>query len=274
MKKHPFNQEVILIGGKLYRVEDYPTKEMIQERNEQAFKKGFAYRYQTSLQNRIYPYLGIIEDPEDLSMAKSPVGIYHVRRGKKLYLRIVFPRTKKEAELYASENERSVMSAVSDAYERNQFVDAVMSAGDAGLYSFIPPIHADDDMLNRTIKFAIRLKDAPFEPYGKRLETLAVEKGHGMEGTNIKNNGKRGLRLNRAMSAGKAMQFAETWQFNLAILVTDQPDAMHPISENGEIYIYYPFGKPFPVDPDKLIDIGPMIEQAIINDKNKEDDSK
>ena len=270
---NPFSQEIILINGKMYRVEDYPSKETIEQKHEQAFKKGFAYRYRTSLQQRIYPYLGIIEDPKDLSMSTSPVGIYYVRHGKILIQRVVFPRTKKEAEIYALENERSVMSAVSDAYKRNQFADAVMSAGDAGLFSFIPPMHADDYMLNRTIKFAIRLKDAPFEPYGKRLETLAVEKGHGMEGTNIKNNGKRGLRLNRAMSASKAMQFAETWQLDLALLVTDQPDAMHPISENGEIYIYYPFGKAFKVDPDKLVDIGPMIEQAIINDKNREDDS-
>lgn len=272
-KRSPFDQVITLINGKVYRVDDYPSVELIKEKGPETFKKGFAYRYITQLQQRILPYLGIIDDLDEFEFDKEQVGIYYIRKEKKMIQRIVFPRTRKEAEAYSINNIRTVMSAVSDAYHKNQFADAIMSASDSGSFTFIPPMHADDDMLNKAVKYAIRLKEAPFEPYGKRLETLAVEKGHGMEGTNIKNNGKRGLRLNRAMSANKAMQYADTWQVNLAIMFTDMPNAMHPIAEDNQVYVYYPSGLPFEVDPKKLINIGPMIEEAIINDKNMEDES-
>lgn len=272
VKRNPFRQEIILIGGKCYRVEDYPSDEVIQQKGSEAFKKGFAYRYITSLQRRIYPYHGVIEDYKEFHFKELPVGIYHVRKHDELYLRIIFPRTKYEAEEHALKREQSVMSAVKDAYQNNQFVDPTLSALDSGVSRFIPPIHEDDDMLNKIVKLAIRLKDAPFDPYGKRLRSLAVEKNHGMEGTNIMNNFKRSLRFNHSMSPNKGIQAANVYQFDLAIVVKDKEDAMHPISDDGTPYVYYPMGIPFEFDSKTAIDAGPLIEQAIIDDKLREEE--
>ena len=269
-KKEPFKQEVILIDGKCYRVADYPSKEKIEQLGEKAFVKGMAYRYITDLQKRIYPYHGII-DYKDFNSATGAIGIYHVRKKNQLFIRFIYPKTQKEREAHSIDKELSVAAAVMNSYYGSQFIDPIMAASDAGSTLFIPPMHSDDDALNRIVKLGIRMKGAPFEPYGKRLESLAVEKKHGMEGVNIKNNTKRGIKLNRAMSPSKGVQYADVWQFDIAFIIKDQPEAMHPFSSDGSAYIYYPNGIPFEIDPNKLINAGPLIEEAILNDSDKSD---
>lgn len=272
-KENPFNQQVILIDGKCYRVEDFPSQDTIKERGSEAFSRGFAYRYITDLQKRILPYNGVVKQKE-FHFKDSPVGIYFVVINKEKVMRIVFPRTKRESELYSMEKQRSVMSAVLETYQKNQFADAILSARDSGGSRFIPPIREDDDFLNKAIKMAIRMKDAPFEPYGKRLESLAVEKNHGMEGTNIKNNTRRGILYNNTMSANKAVLNADTWEIDIAIVLRDRTDAMHPMSEDDSQFVLFPSGVPFKIDPEKLVDLSPLIAEAINQDKQLETDDK
>ena len=268
MKRNPFNEQMFVVDGKVYRVMDFPSEEEIQKHGIQTFKKGIAYRYQTNLSKLLLPYHGKF-DKEDFSFSK-PVGIYHVVIEKNTYRRIIFPRNKKEKAQYSLDQERSIMAAVSDAYHNDQFADLYLSAGDSGSSVFIPPMHEDDDMLNKFVKMLIRMKNAPFKPYGKRLESLAVDKKHGMEGVNIKNNTMRALRFNRALSANKAIQYTENWEIDIALIARDKPNAMHPFSEDRRMYVYYPAGQPFEVNPDQLVNIGPIIEQTIIDDHNRE----
>lgn len=267
-KINPLQQDVVLIDGKCYRIENYPSRSTIMRSGLNAFKKGIAYRYQTDLQKRIYPYRGVVT-LQEFHSDTLPVGIYHVKKEDDTVIRFVLPRTKHEHEAYSAEREMSVMSAVIGTYKKNQFVDPTLSAADSGGSRFLPPIHEDDDPLNKLVKYYIRAKDAPFEPYGKRLKFLAVEKNHGMEGTNIMNNTRRSLKINRTMSVNKGVQYIDTWEGQACILLKDAPDAMHPMSEDGEILTIFLNGE-FEIDPSKIIDAAPLIEQVIAEDENRD----
>ena len=137
--------------------------------------------------------------------------------------------------------------------------------------SFLPPIYPDDDPLNTIMKIAIRKKDAPFEPYGKRLEALAVDRTKGVEGINIRNNLRRALKTNHTMSPSKALQISDTWQFQIAIIVADAPGAMHPMFSDGKsALIIYPDGIPFDLKEMELINVDDLVTQGI-NDTIEEE---
>ena len=72
-KRNPFNEQMFVVDGKVYRVMDFPSEEEIQKHGIQAFKKGIAYRHQTKLYKLVLPYHGKF-DEEDLGFSK-PVGI-------------------------------------------------------------------------------------------------------------------------------------------------------------------------------------------------------
>ena len=81
----------------------------------------------------------------------------------------------------------------------------------------------DDDPLNMILKLGIRLKCASFAPYGKRLEALAVDRNGSGEKANIRNNVKRALFANRALSPSKFCQYGDNWQFDAAFILKCQP---------------------------------------------------
>lgn len=264
-KHNPLATIATIINGKYYRVEDYPPKEKVDKLGPNAFKKGIAYRYTSDLTKMLFPYHGTVDDPADFSFSTLDVGIWYVKKGYDKYaMRIVRPRTKTEREAYRIGQEKDIVTAVvGREFAPEQFADVTKYAADSGNDIFIPPLHSDDDPLNLLVKAAIITKAAPFEPYGKRLEALAVEKKHGVEGVNIRNNAKRAIKLNNTMSPNKAKQYAETWQLELAFIVRDQPDAMHPMFEDGEMLVIYPSGYPFKIEPDKLIDASNMIQELV-----------
>ena len=119
--------------------------------------------------------------------------------------------------------------------------------------------------MNMLMKLGIRLKCAPFEPYGARMRALAVDsRKKGIEGSNIVNNNKRGLRLNRAMSPSKFMQFCDIWQLDSAIIIKDSPNAMHRMNiPEDKMLVIYPGGIPFDICQDDLIDASDMIAEAV-----------
>ena len=80
-KRNPFNEQMFVADGKVYRVMDFPSEEEIQKHGIQTFKKGIAYRYQTNLSKLLLPDHGKF-DKEGFSFSK-PVGIYHVVIGRK-----------------------------------------------------------------------------------------------------------------------------------------------------------------------------------------------
>lgn len=118
----------------------------------------------------------------------------------------------------------------------------------------------------------IRLKNAPFEPYGKVLEG-SVGNSKSSEGTNIRNNTRRMLYVNNALSGSKYALCADVWQLDTAIIVKDSPDAIYPMFENGEMLILYPNGYKFKIDPSKLVDAEDMIEAAINEIETNENES-
>ena len=122
----------------------------------------------------------------------------------------------------------------------------------------------------------IRLKDAPFAPYGKRLKALAMNKASGIEGTNMMNNIKRGILINKAMSPSRAMACTDTWEMEMALVIRDKPGASNPMFEDGSMLVIYPNGEPYDIDPDKLIDSEELINEAILetnkNSNNNEED--
>jgi len=253
----------VLIDGKYYRVMPFPYSE-VEKEGPDILRKGIAYQIQTDLTHGLFPYRGTLGPKEHLDYRTAQVGIYMKQlKGGEYVMRIVRPRTKKEREEYALGREMDIMAAtVSGKIPKDQLIDLKMvptgGTGDA----FMPPIRAADDPLNRLMKLAIRLKEMPFGPYGKRLEALAVDRS-GIEGVNTKNNARRALYENTAMSPSKFIVYADTWEYEAAIILRDSPESTHPMFEDGKMLILYPSGPAFTIDPDKLVDARDMILEAI-----------
>ena len=149
-------------------------------------------------------------------------------------------------------------------YDPSQFADSQLNLADIGTDVYLPPIHAGDDPLNMLLKLGIRLKGASFAPYGKRLEALAVDRNGSGEKANIRNNVRRALNVNFALSPSKFCQYGDNWQFESAIILKDRPDAMHPMHiPEGKMLVIYPSGVPFDFSSEDLINSADMIATAI-----------
>lgn len=279
-KKDPISVPMVLIDGKPYRVEDKPSDEVIRKRGPKAFKKGTVYRFNTQLSKFMLPYQGIIDDVDEFNSWFREPGIYFIRKPKGKYaMRLIRPKTIMEQEKYRLGQERNMVVGVLDHSIRPEDIMEVrITSADVGGDTFSPPLYQEDDALNLLIKTGIRLKAAPYEPYGRRMAALAVDKFKGVEGSNIRNNMRRALKLNHNMSATKALQCADTWQMEIAYIIKDQPGAMHPMfpDDPDAALIVYPGGIPFEIHPDKLIDAAGLIQVGIADtnqlNRNEEED--
>lgn len=260
-----------LLDGKYYRVEDFPYED-VQEKGPRILRKGIAYRIDTDMTHGLFPYRGILGKHDSFDPYTAKVGIYMKELKSGGYvMKLARPHTMKEAFEYSLDKAHDIVAATIDhEYLPDQFMDVRVRLGANG-ESFLPPIYPDDDPLNTLMKVAIRKKDAPFEPYGKRLEALAVDRTKGVEGINIRNNFRRAIKTNRNMSPNKFMQAADTWQFISAFIVMDAPGAMHPMFGDGKTaLILYPDGIPFDIKELNLINIEDLVTQGI-NDTIEEE---
>lgn len=265
------NAVVALIEGKYYRVQDFPYDE-VSQKGPRVLRKGVAYRIETDMTRGLFPYRGTLGKKEGFDPYQRQVGIYMRDLGNNRYvMKLVRPHNYREAEEYSLDKARDIVAATIDhEYLPDQFMDVKVRLGANG-ESFLPPIYPDDDPLNTIMKIAIRKKDAPFEPYGKRLEALAVDRTKGVEGINIRNNLRRALKTNHTMSPSKALQISDTWQFQIAIIVADAPGAMHPMFSDGKsALIIYPDGIPFDLKEMELINVDDLVTQGI-NDTIEEE---
>lgn len=259
------------LEGTPFRVEDYPW-DAVERDGPSALKKGIAYRYEKKtkfgntclITSGLFPFRGVMKD--DFSYATAKVGFW----SRKIYhdeyrLILVRPRSMQEKEEYRIGKEQDLVAAtLNHSFTIDQFTDNNLYQTDIGMDVYIPPIHSDDDPLNMLLKTCIRLKHAPFEPYGARLKALAVDKKRSVEGSNIVNNSKRSLRLNRAMSPTKFMQYSDTWQLEPAIVIRDIPNAMHKMSiPKDKMLVIYPSGIPFEINQEDLIDVSSIVAEAI-----------
>lgn len=260
-KKNLFLNAVIL-DGRYYQVSDFPREKAILY-GESALRKGMAYRIQTDMTSGLFPYRKELEPKEKWSPYTTPVGIYLRKRKDESYqILISYPHNKKEQEEYHCGKEKSIAVAFFDHdFVPDQFLDLKIKAtkGDA----FMPPITVDDDFLNTLMKLGIRLKEVPFEPYGKRLEASAVDPRKGIEGINTRNNAKRALLNNTTMSPNKFSFYGNTWELESAVILRDTPGSTNPMFTDGEMLIIYPNGVPFDIDTAKLINANDMIMEAI-----------
>lgn len=261
----------LMINGKYYRVMDFP-RERVEQEGPSCLMKAVAYRIKTQLTDGLFPYRGIVEKGQSLTPRNTEVGIYFRKKSNGSYAMIIRrPMNKKEKEAYSENSEMDVAVAfMNRTMSVDQLTNISASVGMDG-NAFRPPIRAEDDMLNKVMKMCIRLKNAPFEPYGKVLENT-VSNSKTSEGTNIRNNTRRMLYVNNALSGAKYSLCADVWQLDTAIIVKDSPDAIYPMFENGEMLILYPNGYKFKIDPDKLVDAEDMIEAAINEVKSTEED--
>lgn len=254
----------VIIEGQYYSVQDFP-REDINEFGPTMVRKGVAYRYITDMITCLLPYRGMLDKHEKWNPYDSKVGFY--LKKKKLtdgyLIKCTFPRTKEEKEEYAISREKNYVQAVLEHdYAPDQFLDLKMVAtnGDA----FMPGIRTEDDFLNKIMKLCIRMKEAPYDLYGKRIEAMCPPGSKPIEGTNMRNNNKRGLINNTTMSPTKYSLNSDVYQIETAIIVRDAPGAIDPILPNGEMLIMYPNGANFKIDPEKLVDATPLINRAIV----------
>lgn len=260
-KKPSLKVQSIIIDGKYYRVEDWPIEE-IEKKNYDVLKKGIAYHIKTDITNAVYPFLGDTDSLEYVRAPDCPVGIYKVKVHRDVYrIAISRPKTKTDKLMYNIDNVKNIASAVMNGeYSPDQFADLDINMSGGG-ESFLPPLHSDDDIMNRIVKVGIRLKDTSFEPYGKRLEaTAAIKKKKSNEAINLRNNAKRGIIKNRAMSSTKAMQYTEAFDMRFAIILQDVPGAPNPMFNSGSSLIIYSTGNPFDIDYNKLITVQEVLE--------------
>ena len=260
------SRDGIMINGNYFHVENFPEDQRFL--TPKMMRRGTAYLIDTDMTKLVLPYRGEITKTEPLTKDSEP-GIYLKKSGGSYVVRIVRPR-KKERDQYRPSNIKDyVIAALSNEFALDQFIlpkNRVTEKGE----SFLPPLYEDDDPLNALMKTSIRMKDAPFDIYGDRLEAYAIDHSNSVEGSNTKNNVKRMLRVNRSMSSSKFMMCAEVWDMNVAIILMDSPNAVDPIftgKDKGKALIYFPRGTAFTIDPDKLVDATPYIERGIQDTK-------
>lgn len=260
------NTTGVLLGGQYFTVMDYPTKK-VMEKGPSVLSKAIAYRYSTEMTHGLFPYRGVItlEKRKKWKPSEAKVGIYFIElhnNGLRLYIRR--PRTKQEADEHRIGNEKDILAATLDGeYTPDQFADVNIHTGEYG-EAFMPPLRSNDDPLNTIIKTMIRLKHAPFEPYGRRLEALAADRSKKLEGVNIKNNSKRALWGNATCSPTKGTLYSTLYDTEMAIVLKDKPNPMHPMDiEDGEMLVIYPNSVPFYIDGSKLIDISPYVAENL-----------
>lgn len=269
----PLETNMAFLEGKPYRVMDFPYDE-VEKKGPHILRKGMAYRINTDMTKGLFPYRGIIDLDEHWSSYQAPVGIYFKEtKSGKYKMRIAYPHSKKEKQEYSLDREQSIMAGViNQSFALDQFTNISSSIGVDG-EAFMPPIHVDDDFLNTILKTAIRLKEAPFEPYGKRLEALAVDRSKGVEGQNIRNNSKRAVVNNKACSASKFRVYTDVWGLEAVIIVRDAPDAEYRMFPDDSALVLFTNGIPFEIKPEKLIDVSEYVSSGIAN-SNRTDESE
>lgn len=255
------NSYGIEIGTTWYRVLPFPWAKF-NKNGPDALDKVVAYTFEGLSKGYVFPYRGIWEGKE-WSVDNTKVGIYAIKRRKNdYYIRLRRPKTKEETQVYTVERARNAAAAVLNReYPTDKFTNIIQSVGLDGK-AFMPPVRSDDDALNALIKTAMRLKAAPFSPYGKMLETYSVSTNPA-EGANRKNNSKRSLYKNDTMSMNKAIMYANIWGLDMALVIKDAPDALYPMFEEGTQLVYYPTGHEFKLDVKNMKPAKDYIEQAI-----------
>lgn len=250
------------IGSSWYRVIDFPH-EKFQKKGPDALDKMIAYRFDTRLTQGLFPYRGIWNDKKEWSTSNTKVGVYVIDQGKDVWTyRLRRPATKEEAKAYALSNAKvAAVAVLNNEYSADKFTNVIQSVGLNGK-AFKPPVRVDDDALNAIVKTAIRLKNAPFGPYGKMLETY-TSSTNPAEGPNRRNNSKRGLYKNNTLSMNKAQMYTDIWDIDMAIVIKDADGALYKMFDDGSQILYYPFGKEFDLDPSKFIDGSELISKAI-----------
>ncbi|MCM1230153.1 MAG: hypothetical protein NC489_08470 [Ruminococcus flavefaciens] len=262
----------VFLGDVYYGViEDYPFDD-VKKRGPDALKKAVAYRYERRIQvgdeilleSLMLPYRGLV--PSGKKRWELSIGIWLKKVNHSTYREVIIrPQTEKEAQDYATGKEEDVIVAIlENEYAPTQFADAQLNPADIGTDVYLPPIHAEDDPLNMLLKLGIRLKGASFAPYGKRLEALAVDRNGSGEKANIRNNVRRALFVNFALSPTKFCQYSDNWQFEPAFILKDRSDAMHPMHlPEGKMLVVYPGGIPFDIDQKNLINAADLIAEAV-----------
>ena len=266
--KSKLDFDAIFIDSTMYTVTDMPDWVDIEEEGPELFRLNMAYRINTDMTKGVFPYRGVIKKGEPWGHRKP--GIYLKRdEYNRWHVKMIYPR-REEAQSYKPDKVKSMVSAIiGNDIEPDEFKELTVdvSKGD----SFMPPLRTNDDFLNKLVKMGIRLKDAPFAPYGKRLKALAMNKASGIEGTNMMNNIKRGILINHAMSPSRAIICADTWELDVAVIVRDRPGAANPMFEDGSMMVIYPNSEPFEIAQDLLINTDDMIHEAIVDTKHEED---
>lgn len=253
-----------ILGDRMYRIMDFP-REAALEFGPNALSKGVAYRIVTEMTSGLFPYRGLINKGTKWSPYTAPVGVYLKPRPTGGYwIRISYPHNKKERAMYALDQAKDwKVAALDREHPTEQFIDlhVTETTGDA----FMPPIRYGDDYLNKAIKLAFRLKGAPFEAYGQRLEAMTVDRSRRTGGVNNKNNSKRGLLNNETMSPTKSVTYSDAGELELCLIVKDAPGSAYPMfpGEPDKALMVFPMGMPFKIVPEQLVEATDLVNEAI-----------
>lgn len=267
--------EVLLVDNTMYHVEDFDA-DRAENEGPNYLKKNGAYRLNGQFFNGIYPYRGEIMKGDPWGTA-YPFGIYLKKSQKnpgKWIVKISPMRNDTDRKNYALGSERNLAAAVlGNDIPADQFIMTEVTATDGECFN--PPIRPGDDPLNMLVKVGIREHHAPFEPYGQRIERIATDNSKNTDGTNAKNNTRRGIMTNTAMSPSKAVLICNAWQMKLGILIMDKENSTHPMRKDGKGYVIFPNSLPFEINSENLIDITPIVNEAFHeNDQQKEEDEE
>lgn len=262
----------IEIGTTWYHVLPFPC-EKFKKKGPDVLDKVVAYTFDSVLSKRfVFPYRGVWNNNDKWSTSTTKVGLYVIKKNDKWIYRLRRPKTKEEAALYNIDNAKNAAIAVLNReYPTERFTNIIQSVGMDGK-AFMPPVRTRDDALNSYIKTGIRLKHAPFGPYGKMLETYSTSTNPA-EGANRKNNAKRSFFKNDTMSIIKAIMYCIIWGIDMAIILKDAPNVAYPMFDDGTQLIYYPTGNEFEIDVNKLKPASEYIQKAIEESAESSNDS-
>lgn len=246
------SKDILIIDGAIYRVEDYPG-------DVDDLVKGIAYRFDTTIHNYILPFMGKLKASTKSELAELPPGIYTKKHSP--YPTLIFPKTNRKN--YSIGNIKDT-SAV-DPFNSVKFIKPTIDLGVDGDI-FVPNLHPDDDFNNKLIKIGIRMKGIPIKAYGPRFATMDA----GSSAANRTSNAIKALKDNSSMSATKLEQFSGPLDLNIALIISNTSNAIHPMP--FESIVIFPKEK---FDIKGAVDVDDIKDYWVDDSKlTKADDSK
>jgi hypothetical protein len=214
-------EKLIVIDGAIHHIKDY------KDGRKKGYKKGVAYTFDSI--DFILPFRGDMEDRlnnyYDGQGVLDNAGIYKYGQQYVTILPTVRCR---------------------DKYMPDKILDpSINLVFDSGLNvpinihaegeTFKPHIGPNNDLTMKAFKAAVSLKESPEDAYDERIYHAPI----GTVASSRKSNFRKSIFNNEALAATKFVQYCETFDLDVAIVLKDKKNCPFPMKTNGKPLVIF-----------------------------------